>query len=201
MFRTALAVTVTLLLLAAAPTLAAPGMTCPVTGRTSRDDLSLRHGDTTYFFSSKAAMTLFKLAPDRYIKKAAEPGKQTTCPVMGGPIDEKVFTDHQGRRIFFCCPGCVATFKADPPKYLAIVDAALRPALPPSTPAKSDACGDGCTGHAPTKPAAGAACGDGCSGHAPKKPAAAAACSDGCTGHTPVKTPAIDACGAGCTGH
>lgn len=183
MFRTRVALTMTVLLLAAVPTLAATGMTCPVTGRAAREDLSLRHGDTTYFFSNKAAMTLFKLAPDRYIKRTAAPGKQTTCPVMGGPIDDTVFTDYQGRRIYFCCPGCIATFKADPVKYLAIVDAALRPAPQPTTRAKPDACGDGCTGHAPKLPAAVDACGAGCTGHAPKKPVATDACGAGCTGH------------------
>ncbi|NOZ21081.1 MAG: YHS domain-containing protein, partial [Planctomycetes bacterium] len=43
---------------------------------------------------------------------------QTICPVMGGKIDKNVHTDFQGQRIYFCCPGCVAKFKADPDKYL-----------------------------------------------------------------------------------
>jgi Cu(I)/Ag(I) efflux system membrane fusion protein len=43
---------------------------------------------------------------------------QTHCPVMGGKIDRKVFTDYRGKRIYFCCPGCDATFKKDPEKYL-----------------------------------------------------------------------------------
>jgi YHS domain-containing protein len=171
MSRTGLALSLTTLLLAAVPTLAATGMICPVTGRQARQELSLRHGDTAYFFSSKAAMTLFKLSPARYVKRASEAGKQTTCPVMGGAIDDKVFTDHEGRRIYFCCPGCIETFKADPARYLAIVDAALRPVVPPPTPAKPDACGDGCTGHAPKAPAA------------PKKPAVPDACGAGCSGH------------------
>jgi YHS domain-containing protein len=46
---------------------------------------------------------------------------QTTCPVMGGAIDKKVYTDYKGKRIYFCCPGCIATFKKDPEKYLKVL--------------------------------------------------------------------------------
>ncbi len=44
---------------------------------------------------------------------------QTKCPVMGGDIDKAVFVDHEGKRIYFCCPPCIETFKANPEKYLA----------------------------------------------------------------------------------
>lgn len=47
-----------------------------------------------------------------------EPKAQTLCPVMGGEINKEVYTDHNGMRIYFCCPGCDAEFKADPDKYL-----------------------------------------------------------------------------------
>ncbi len=43
---------------------------------------------------------------------------QTTCPVMGGKIDKKVFLDYQGKRIYFCCTGCVDDFKKNPEQYL-----------------------------------------------------------------------------------
>jgi Cu(I)/Ag(I) efflux system membrane fusion protein len=43
---------------------------------------------------------------------------QTVCPVMGGAINKEVYADHNGLRVYFCCPGCDATFKEDPEKYL-----------------------------------------------------------------------------------
>jgi Cu(I)/Ag(I) efflux system membrane fusion protein len=46
------------------------------------------------------------------------PKPQTHCPVMGGEINKEVFTDYNGMRIYFCCAGCDAEFKADPEKYL-----------------------------------------------------------------------------------
>lgn len=44
---------------------------------------------------------------------------QTTCPVMGGKIDKDIYVDYQGRRVYFCCPGCPEKFNEDPEKYLA----------------------------------------------------------------------------------
>ena len=58
-------------------------------------------------------------------KPAAAPAdaavQQTTCPVMGGKIDPKLFTDYKGTRVYFCCPGCVDKFMKDPEKYFAKV--------------------------------------------------------------------------------
>ena len=53
------------------------------------------------------------------------PGKQTTCPVMKGKaINPDLYVDADGRRIYVCCPGCLATVKADPGKYISEMEAA-----------------------------------------------------------------------------
>lgn len=44
---------------------------------------------------------------------------QTKCPVMGGDINKEVYVDHEGKRIYFCCPACIPQFEKDPAKYLA----------------------------------------------------------------------------------
>lgn len=53
---------------------------------------------------------------------------QKTCPVMGGAIKKDVYTDHKGRRVYFCCAGCIDAFKKDPDKYLAKIDAEIQKA-------------------------------------------------------------------------
>ncbi len=58
---------------------------------------------------------------------------QTVCPVMGNEIDREVFTDHEGQRVYFCCPPCIEKFNADPKKYLAKL--AEQGVLPTATPA------------------------------------------------------------------
>jgi len=47
---------------------------------------------------------------------------QKTCPVMGGKIDPKVYAEHEGRKIYFCCKGCEKKFATDPEKYIEKVD-------------------------------------------------------------------------------
>jgi YHS domain-containing protein len=48
-----------------------------------------------------------------------EKGKpQTSCPVMGGKVNQQVYADYQGQRVYFCCPACIEMFKKDPEKYL-----------------------------------------------------------------------------------
>ena len=53
----------------------------------------------------------------------AEAKAQTTCPVMGGPVDKKIFVDAEGKRIYLCCKGCIDPVKKDPKKYIAKLEA------------------------------------------------------------------------------
>ncbi|MCU0722921.1 MAG: YHS domain-containing protein [Planctomycetes bacterium] len=57
-----------------------------------------------------------KKAPEA--KAPAELKPQATCPVMGRPILKDVYLDHEGKRIYFCCPPCKDEFLKDPAKYL-----------------------------------------------------------------------------------
>jgi len=49
----------------------------------------------------------------------AEAIEQKTCPIMGGAIDKKIFTEYKGQKVYFCCPGCKTKFEEDPEKYIA----------------------------------------------------------------------------------
>jgi YHS domain-containing protein len=53
------------------------------------------------------------------VKEIASAVEQTTCPVMGGAIDKALFTEYQGKKVYFCCPGCKEKFEAEPEKYIA----------------------------------------------------------------------------------
>jgi len=56
------------------------------------------------------------------VEPAKEIGRQavqTNCPIMEGmAIDKKVYTEYKGKKVYFCCAGCINTFKEDPNKYL-----------------------------------------------------------------------------------
>ena len=70
---------------------------------------------------AKATCPMKKAAAET---KAEEAKAQTTCPVMGGKVNKKIYVDHEGKRVYFCCRGCVAKFKENPEKYLAKMKAA-----------------------------------------------------------------------------
>lgn len=49
---------------------------------------------------------------------AKPPRPQTTCPVMGGPIDKSLYVDAKGKRIYLCCAACEDAIRAEPDKYI-----------------------------------------------------------------------------------
>ena len=45
--------------------------------------------------------------------------KQTLCPIMtGNEVNTNLFVDHDGKRIYVCCKGCIGAVKKDPAKYI-----------------------------------------------------------------------------------
>ncbi|HBF34037.1 TPA: hypothetical protein DDW35_05690 [Candidatus Sumerlaeota bacterium] len=44
---------------------------------------------------------------------AAASKEQTTCPIMGGAVNKKLFVDKDGKRIYVCCSGCIEPVKKD----------------------------------------------------------------------------------------
>lgn len=68
---------------------------------------------THRFLFLTAALVLVLMSVVVYGGESA-PKPQATCPVMGGDINKDLFVDVQGKRIYVCCPGCLATVKADP---------------------------------------------------------------------------------------
>ncbi len=61
-----------------------------------------------------ATMTTVLLAGAALALAAA----QTTCPVMGGPVNKQIYADYKGERVYFCCNGCPSQFRQNPEKYL-----------------------------------------------------------------------------------
>jgi len=39
--------------------------------------------------------------------------------VMNYPINKAIFVEYEGKKVYFCCPGCPEQFRADPQAYLA----------------------------------------------------------------------------------
>jgi YHS domain-containing protein len=43
---------------------------------------------------------------------------QEICPVMGGVINESIYSDYNDLRIYHCCGMCKSDFQKNPEKYL-----------------------------------------------------------------------------------
>ncbi|NOZ22261.1 MAG: YHS domain-containing protein [Planctomycetes bacterium] len=44
---------------------------------------------------------------------------QTTCPVLtGSKINPAIYTEYKGKKVYFCCSTCKATFERSPEKYV-----------------------------------------------------------------------------------
>jgi YHS domain-containing protein len=103
-----------------------PQTTCPVSGNPIDKKIYVDHEGYRIYFCCDKCPPAFKKDPDIYMKKFQEEGvtlekapvAQTTCPILGNPIDKKAYTDYQGKRIYFCCKGCIPEFSKDPAKYV-----------------------------------------------------------------------------------
>lgn len=98
---------------------------CPVMNGKINKSIYSDYKDNRVFFCCPGCVQKFNAKPVFYLKKMKAKGiqpmklaKQKLCPVMGGKINKKHFVDVKGKRLYVCCPGCIAKIKADPDKYL-----------------------------------------------------------------------------------
>lgn len=113
-----------------------PQTTCPVMGGAINKNLYVDYKGKRIYVCCEGCIAEVKKDPEKYIKKLAEMGQgveivavpkaatkkalapQTTCPVLGTPIDKHLFVDYKGKRIYVCCSDCIAEVKKDPGKYI-----------------------------------------------------------------------------------
>jgi YHS domain-containing protein len=96
--------------------------TCPVMGGKIDKSVYTEHDGKRIYVCCKGCIAKIDEDPAVYIKKLEDAGitlerVQTKCPVMGGEINKNLFVEHDGMKIYVCCPGCIAKIKADPEKY------------------------------------------------------------------------------------
>ena len=97
--------------------------TCPVMGGAINKDLFVDHDGKRIYVCCQGCIAPIEQDPEKYISKLESEGVvldkvQTVCPVMGGPIDKNQYVDHDGKRIYVCCMGCIALIETDPEKYI-----------------------------------------------------------------------------------
>lgn len=64
-------------------------------------------------------ISLLALSLTLLLAAAAFAKPQETCPVLGSKLQNKeVYVDYEGKRIYFCCPGCDKQFLENPEKFI-----------------------------------------------------------------------------------
>jgi len=86
----------------------------------------------------------------RHAKEAQEAKitPQTTCPVMGGKINKDLYLDHDGKRVYVCCKGCIDAVRKAPEKYIKkLAEKGEVPAAIPKAAKEDKAAHDAHNGH------------------------------------------------------
>ncbi|MBI4581178.1 MAG: YHS domain-containing protein [Planctomycetes bacterium] len=97
---------------------------CPVMGGEIDPDVSTLHNGERVYFCCKGCDKKFAASAEKYLPKlAAVSIAQVHCPISGNAVDAAVFAEQDGKKVYFCCGGCIAKYKADPKKF----EEALRP--------------------------------------------------------------------------
>lgn len=98
---------------------------CPISGQPVNKETLQETGATKVGFCCKNCLAKYNEADDEGKLKIAfanlEKGftRQVKCPISDHAIDPAQFTEHEGKKVYFCCEHCVEGFKAEPKKFLA----------------------------------------------------------------------------------
>lgn len=98
---------------------------CPISGQPLNKETAVEVGHAKVAFCCKNCLAKYEKASDdeklKIVFANLDKGftNQTMCPVSGKPINPEAMVEHDGKKVYFCCPGCPDAFKADPKKYMA----------------------------------------------------------------------------------
>lgn len=100
---------------------------CPIMGEPINLAVSTPTDDGPVYFCCKGCIKKYNANPEKYAVDMAKQRKalaklpkiQVKCPVTGEPTDPKVYTEHNGQKVSFCCKGCMSKYTADANKYKA----------------------------------------------------------------------------------
>ena len=98
---------------------------CPVMDEPINLAVSIATDDGPVFFYCKDCISKYKANPAKYAAKVAaqrraladRPKIQVICPVSKEPVDQDVFVESNGKKVYFCCKGCGNKYERDSRRY------------------------------------------------------------------------------------
>jgi YHS domain-containing protein len=105
--------------------------TCPVTGHAIDRNAYEDYNGKRIYFCCESCIEEFRKTPEEYMKRLEAEGivledapkAQINCPVKGGAVNKSIYSDYEGKRVYFCCEGCQGEFAKDPGKYIEKLEA------------------------------------------------------------------------------
>jgi len=97
---------------------------CPVSGRPINKEVTVEMGHAKVGFCCEKCLAKYNEADEdgklKLVFDDLDKGftRQTKCPVSGKPISAEHVVEHDGKKVYFCCPNCPAAFEADPKKFM-----------------------------------------------------------------------------------
>src|SRR5688500_169749 len=100
---------------------------CPVENGEVDKAVKTEHKGKTIGFCCEGCIDSFNKDPAKHMaivdkeleKSKKEPDLNVKCPVSDDDADETITKEYKGRKIAFCCDGCVEDFDKDPKTYVA----------------------------------------------------------------------------------
>ena len=93
---------------------------CPVMGGSIDEEAYADYDGKRIYFCCVGCEKSFQEDPEKYMKQMKEQGvalDDAVCPVSGEPAKADVFTEHDGKKLYFCCEDCKTKFLKSPEKY------------------------------------------------------------------------------------
>ena len=98
---------------------------CPVMNSAVSPKYRTEYKGQYVYFCCQGCVKMFEKEPETYIAKLNEADREAIktneiCPVTNDKVTDLTrFVEHEGRKVYFCCDGCIDMFKkkiAEAPK-------------------------------------------------------------------------------------
>ena len=91
---------------------------CPVMNAPVSEKIRTEYKGQYVYFCCQGCVTMFEKDPEAYVAKLSPEDREAikpneVCPITAEKIpDHTRFVEQDGRKIYFCCDGCLAMYKA-----------------------------------------------------------------------------------------
>ena len=88
---------------------------CPVSGGAVSEKYRAEYKGQYVYVCCEGCLNEFKADPEKFVAKMSKEEREAiktneVCPVSKEPVTQEFWSEDNGRKVYFCCAGCKATF-------------------------------------------------------------------------------------------